>query len=321
MRSARSLPAVWALLGTCVVAGTAPRAAAAALPKLDFVFMTPAEPRSTEFLNPMGLAYDAATERLYVADTGHSRVVMYNKNGMMLSSFRHWIKYYDGKRIPGEPWRLLPGDRGTLLVADRLSDRIDIVDIFGAVVDSIDVTALLGSKDRAAPGAMARDAAGNLYLLERTCGQVVVFDRAWRKLRSFGPKSDADSRFKSLAGIAVAPDGTTYVLDSAEQSVVQVFDPKGQRLRGFARHGDKVSDFHLPASISLDQANRVWIADTFSHDVKVYSTDGQFLTSFGEMGMGRGDFYFPSDIIVTSDMLYVVERAGVRLQAFRISGS
>lgn len=295
--------------------------ASAVTPRLDFLFMVPPTHTPDELRTPLGLAYDPASERLYLADTGHSRVLVYGKSGLLINSFKHWIKYYDGTRILGEPWRLLPCDRGMVLVSDRLSDRVDLVDMFGAVAETIDVTAAVGGKNRAIPGAMARDAAGNLYLLEHSSSQVVVFDRAWRKLRSFGPKYDPESRFKNLADLAVAPDGTTYVIDSVEDNVVRVFNPQGEMIREFARHGEKASDFHMPAAIALDGADRLWIADAFSQDVKVYTTTGQFLATFGGIGTNPGRFYFPSDIVVTDDRLYVLERAGARCQAFHILGS
>jgi DNA-binding beta-propeller fold protein YncE len=303
-----------------IAAAVGPAWGAADVPRLEFLFQVPGNASARTFMNPLGLAFDPVRERLYVADTSHNQVTVLSSSGAILYSFKHWVTYYNGERVPGEPWRLLPWDRGTLLLADRLSDRIDVVDAWGAIVDSIDVTKLLGLKQRATPGAMARDVAGNLYILEHTTGQVLVLDRARRLQRVIGPQGPDSAKFEGVTDIAVAPDGTTYVLDHVEDTVVQVFDPTGKRLAGFGRHGAKDPDFHLPAAITLDGAGRLWIADAFSHEVKVYTTAGEFLTVFGRMGVDPGQFYFPADVAVGAGVLYVLERAGARLQAFRIVG-
>ena len=296
------------------------RAAAAAPPALEYLLTVPQAGAARLFANPLGIAVDPLRGRVFVADTAHNQVRVFTTAGVPLYSFKHRAKLYTGERALGEPWRLLPNDDGTLLVADRLCDRIDVVDILGNTVDSIDVTSLAGGPDRATPGAMDRDAAGNLYVLELTSGQVLVLDKAYRLRLRFGVEGSRTSRFRSVVDIAVARDGTTYALDSADDAVVRVFDPAGRPVRGFGRHGYKDANFHMPAAISIDAVGRLWIADAVSHEVKVYTTAGDYLCVFGGRGQGAGQFYFPSDLAVAADRLYVLERAGERFQEFRIVG-
>lgn len=316
-----------ALVGSCLVAcawlvGIPALQAAPAdgAPKLELLFQAPLDSASRLFLNPQGVACDTALGRVYVADTGHNQVIAFNTAGVLQYSFKHRADHFSGERIPGEPWRLLAGEQGTVLVADRLGDKVDIVDAWGTAVESIDVTAALGGKDRASPGAMGRDAEGRLYILEHTTGQVLVFDKARRLVRQFGIESPLSTRYKSTVDMAVATDGTLYVLDNIDEPVVRVYGPDGKRKGDIGRHGAKGSDFHMPAAIALDGAGRLWIADGVSHDVKLYTTDGKFLAVFGGMGLGPGQFYFPSSVTVASGVLYVLERAGARLQAFKIVG-
>lgn len=310
------------LLATLWLLAALPQLAAAepGAPTLQFLWCVPKDPADHPFRSPLGLGYDSERERVYLADTNGNRIVVLNASGAILYDFKHWGTLPDGRRVLGSPRCVLPADRGTVLVADDVNDRIDVLDAWGAVVDSLDLADLLGQQERAIPGAMARDNAGNLYVVDRATSRVVVLDKTRRVLRTFGGQGKGDGQFEEISDLAVAPDGTAYVLDLQQNPVVQVFDPSGKRLAGFGRHGDKEADFHFPVALALDDVGRVWIADAFSHDVKVYSTSGKYLTDLGGMGDGPGEFYFPSNVVVAADKLYVLEKAGARLQAFKIVG-
>ena len=310
------------LLGGGRGPGPAPAAAAeAAVPTLKFLWAAPTNPRDKTFRSPQGLAFDATRQRLYVADTNGNRIVALNEAGVFLYDFKHWVRLPQGQRTLGQPWQLLPGNGGTLLVGDQLSSVIDVVDALGNVVDGVDLQAILGQTSAVVPGGMGRDEAGNLYVVDQEAARIIVLSPARRLLRSWGGRGPGEGQFDTIAGLAVAADGTSYVLDLMQNPVVQVFDPTGKRIAGFGRHGDKEADFHMPAALTLDQAGRLWIADSVSQDVKAYTVDGKYLADFGGMGLGPGEFYFPSDVLATADRLYVLERAGARLQAFRIVGS
>lgn len=121
-----------------------------------------------------------------------------------------------------------------------------------------------------------------------------------------------------VVDVAVGSDGTAYVLQSQGTPVVQIFDASGRFKAGFGRHTDRPQDFHFPTALALDGAGCIWVADTFAHDVRAYSTSGKFLGAFGGRGTGRGYFSYPSDVTVTRDTLYVLEKAGRRVQAFRV---
>jgi len=274
------------------------------------------------FLSPQGLAFDASRGEIYVADTGNHQIVVLGKNGVPVGRFAHRVRDQSGDRTPGEPAGLLSADGGTVWVTDALSDQVDLLDIRGMPLRAIDVTAALGRGTRASPGKMDADREGNLYLVERSSGQVLVFDRRGGLARAFGRRGKGEGRFEMVADVAVGSDGTSYVLDSVGTPVVQAFDAQGRHLLGFGRHSNKAEDFHFPVALAVDSKERLWVADTFSHEVKAYSASGEFLGAFGEAGTGPGQFFFPSDVVTSPDgTLYVLEKAGRRLQAFHMVGS
>ncbi len=272
------------------------------------------------FLNPQGLDYDSLRSELYVADTGNSQIVVLSRTGLPLHRYQHWVRGADGDRLIGEPGAVLALPGGKLAVTDRLSDAIDLLDFRGGVIQSIDVTAALGANERAHPGRLARDTEGNLYVVEQNTARVLIFDGRGKLLTSFGGRGQGKGRFNKIADVAVAEDGTIYVLDSLGDPAVTAFDRRGTWIHGFGRHSNKAGDFHFPVALTLDGAGRIWIADSFSHEVKAYTARGEFLATFGQMGKGQGEFYFPSDVAAFADVLYVLEKGGRRLQGFHIEG-
>ena len=83
---------------------------------------------------------------------------------------------------------------------------------------------------------VAFDAAGNLYVFDRTEGgnssgaRIVVFDRTGAFLREFGSAGEGPGEFKDPDNIAILRDGTTVVEDNGHDAY-QIFDPSGAFLR------------------------------------------------------------------------------------------
>lgn len=69
--------------------------------------------------------------------------------------------------------------------------------------------------------------------------------------------------------MAVDSDGHVYVLDSRFENV-QVFDHVGALLMAFGGEGDGPGEFALPSGITIDQGDRIWIADTYNRRVQVF---------------------------------------------------
>ena len=62
-----------------------------------------------------------------------------------------------------------------------------------------------------------------------------------------------------------------------------------------------------PVGISVDPAGNVWIPDTHYYRVIVYHPDGSEWFRFGKQGTGRGEFTWPTDVLVRGDLVYVSE--------------
>jgi hypothetical protein len=73
-----------------------------------------------------------------------------------------------------------------------------------------------------------------------------------------------------------------------------------------------------PAGVSVYGKERA-IADFYNHRI-LYSEDGQDYISIGRQGKADGEFYYPTDVQITEDHIWVADAYNNRVQVFDKSG-
>ncbi len=72
----------------------------------------------------------------------------------------------------------------------------------------------------------------------------------------------------------------------------------------------------LPISITIDTSDRVYVGDC-NHHISVFTSEGQFLTSFGRRGAEPGEFEYPRGLAVDiGGVVYACDRDNNRIQLF-----
>ncbi len=66
------------------------------------------------------------------------------------------------------------------------------------------------------------------------------------------------------------------------------------------RRGEGRGGLNEPRGIAIDSSDRVYVSEWGKHRVSVFTSDGQFVTSFGSEGEGPGQFQFPHGLAVDS---------------------
>lgn len=165
-----------------------------------------------------------------------------------------------------------------------------------------------------APGRLARDGGGNLYLADPGAGRVVVRDR-WGRLVS----EKGGLRTPS----AVAVDAAGYVLVAeAESGSVSVFDSGWRRVFELGR-GD--GEFQLPNDIAIDPdpaSPFVYVSDGRANLVKVFAANWSPAGSFGGLGRAAGQLDFPAAVHVSAaGEVFVADQNNDRIQVFARDGS
>jgi DNA-binding beta-propeller fold protein YncE len=169
-------------------------------------------------VQPTGLAFDAASGELYVADTGAHAVKVFRPDGSLRTTLGKRGDAQGEFNFPTMLWRD-PG--GQLFVTDSLNFRIQIFDrdgrvraAFGKLGDST------GTLSR--PKGVATDSHGHVYVVDSMFHVFQIFDAHGSFLLNIGAQGRGTGEFWLPSGIFIGRQDTIYVADAYNQRV-QVF--------------------------------------------------------------------------------------------------
>jgi len=177
--------------------------------------------------------------------------------------------------------------------------------------------------------ALAVDGAGNVYAVDPESRRVQVFDAGgnlqseWR-----GGRSPVDpEQFVEPRDVAVAPDGTLFVVDRGANAV-RWRSRDGLRAGSWGEAGAEPGQLDAPMGIAAAPDGHVYVADTRNHRVQVFAPDGTLVTVIGaaqEGGVDRtalGVLDAPVDVAVAPDgSVRVLEAGNHRVQVFGRDGA
>ncbi len=163
------------------------------------------------------------------------------------------------------------------------------------------------------PGVVVGDDAGRLYVSDTSRQAVFVFDEKAGELLVW-EQAQVALRFVAPSGLAVAP-GRLFVAD-AELGAVFVLGAQGEPLATLGR-----GLLQRPTGLARDpKSGHLYVADTYAHDIKVFSDVGDLLHVIGRRGEGAGEFNFPTHMAWANGELYVTDTLNNRVQVFTADG-
>jgi len=167
------------------------------------------------------VAVAPASGLLYVADSGHNRVLAYDPEGSLRASWGAGGGNGSAGVGPGEfndPVAVAVDGAGTVYVADKGNNRVVELRADGSPLRT---WGSRGSSDGyfLAPDGIAVDGASNVYVLDGANNRVQVFDSAGRFLAKWGSRGTAPGEFSQPAAIALDCAGNVYVADTNNNRV------------------------------------------------------------------------------------------------------
>lgn len=196
---------------------------------------------------PVALAWDEGTHRLYIADLANYRVRAVDlSTGRIFTYAGSGSSDYDGDGQPAAqaglsgPSGLALDPEGNLYISDTFSGRIRRVDAQSGAIMTV-----------------AGD--GTQY-------------------RYQGMPKEFSTSLARPAGIALAPDGKIYITDS-DNHLIRMWNPASKIITSVAGKG--VPEFfgdggpanhcglNYPFGVALDSAGNTFIADTFNHRIRM----------------------------------------------------
>ena len=168
------------------------------------------------------------------------------------------------------------------------------------------------------PVGVAIDSSQNVYVSDSMLGQIFVYSKKGKYLRSIGQEGELNRP----AGIAIDnARGLLYVVDAQEHKVL-VYDLKGRLKRQFGQRGGLLGQLNYPTHIDLGRDDLLYLCDSMNFRVQLFNLEGRALKSFGSMGDGSGDFSRLTGIGVDSKShIYVVDALFDAVQVFDRNGN
>ena len=173
----------------------------------------------------------------------------------------------------------LPGVGETLIVneylfyTDLIQHRVVKADLNGTTISSIGT---LGDQQGQFnfPNGIRLSKDGEIFVCDSRNERIQVFDRDLKLLRviraNFGFPADLD--FDEAGNIYVA---------EYDNHRVQVLTPQGQHIRNIGRYGSGKGELNNPVSAAIHR-NIVYVTDRVNKHISVFTTMGEFITTFGE---------------------------------------
>ena len=148
----------------------------------------------------------------------------------------------------------------------------------------------------------------------RMGGTIVVYDRTLNYLRRITVENAGVFR-----DISADSHGNIFITDRDKQCI-----------RAFSQHGDPLQSFNfdrnginvLTRSLGICVSGQFLYVcnnglDNDNHNVSVFTTEGEYITTFGHKGTGEGEFNVPIVVCVdTHGFIYVCDRCNNRIQIF-----
>ena len=245
------------------------------------------KPEVLDLRNPGGIKYH--DHKLYVIEDEEELLIFetpYMRPMKML-------------KLPGVGEVLV--EEGYLYYTDTVQDRLVKANLNGTIISSIGT---LGDKPGQFnfPNGIKLSKNGEIFVCDSRNKRIQVFDRDLKLLRIIR------ANFHFPADLDFDEAGNIYVVEIYNHRV-QVLTPQGQHIRNIGQYGSGKGELHRPVSAAIHR-DMVYVTDGVNKRISVFTTMGEFITTFGEGIVTRPECIAIDDnghIFVTDNRMYVVK--------------
>ena len=243
-----------------------------------------------ELFSPRGVAIDT-NNRIFIteADVTHKRISVFSEKGEYLTSFTHHFRCPFGIAIHGD----------NLYVTD-----LEVHAIFQFKIETdFPLIAKQGTEgfqigEFNVPTNLAVSTHGEVYVADCRNNRVQILNSSLQHLRSL-----TEQLIQLPRDIKLTAD-EVYVL-CKDNPCVQVFSHAGERLRSLVSRGEQMQ-VSSPWFFCLDAERNIIISDNGTHQIKIFSKEGNHIRTIGEEGQQPGMFSYPNGLALTKDLSLVV---------------
>ncbi len=247
------------------------------------------------FAEPHDIVLSPDRRFLYVSDNGHDRIAVLDPTTLaLLGTF--------GEEELGAPHDVVFDAAGRLLVADTDNSRIAVYAVDGAKGKLIGD--LKGGFSR--PEGVTVHPNGRVYATGASSGNVVAFENGKPVAEAGGLSSPHD--------VEIATDGTVWIADAANDRLVQMSDD----LKTLRTVKGPAYAFNGPRYLDFDAKGRLYVADKYTHRIKVLDPALRVVLVLGGGGKGPGKFDRPEGIEIDGTTVWFSDTYNDRIVRYRI---
>ena len=247
---------------------------------------------------PIGVFVDKERKELYVADSGRNEVLIFDLKGSPIFKF-------GAAQGVANPFDLVVRN-GLIYLVQEGKAYIEVFNYRGEAVRRVAPPEGITF----APGRMAIDENGSLYVVNKARTTCMVFDSQDRFVGTIG------TGITSLAGVAVSKD-RVYLITPFGGRAVHVYDKEGNFIMAFEGLQEQGGTLGLPTAAKVDKNGLLWLVDSLK-GIIIYEPNGKEVTRFVEYGKEKGQVVFPVDIdFDKGNMVYISEKGAKRVSVFK----
>jgi DNA-binding beta-propeller fold protein YncE len=251
---------------------------------------------------------------LYVADSRNHRILHIDPDGSLLQEWGSFADQATGNAPIGtfnEPWGVAVGPDGSVYVTDTWNHRVQKFTSDGKPVKTWGqygqpIADSPESKSNFwGPRGIAVDKNGHVYVADTGNKRIAIFDADGNYLTEFGSAGFEPGQFDEPVGVAVGQDGVVYVTDTWNQRV-QTFlpDQNGLIFVPLAQwdvNGWFGQSLENKPFIAVDANNNVFITDPEGYRVIEFTSNGEFIRTWGDFGTNDTEIGLASGVDVDAN--------------------
>ncbi|HSO12155.1 MAG TPA: flippase activity-associated protein Agl23 [Anaerolineales bacterium] len=268
----------------------------------------------------------------YIADSRNHRILHIASDGSLLHQWGSFADAFTNDAPIGtfnEPWGIAVGPDGSVYVSDTWNHRIQKFRGDGTPVkmwgqygqplpgDSESASSFWG------PRGVAVDSRGNVLVADTGNKRIVIFDEDGNYITEFGTAGFDPGQFDEPVGVAVAPSGTVYVTDTWNQRI-QAFAPSEDGTFYFPTlqwdvNGWFGQSLDNKPFIAVGANEHVFITDPEGYRIIEFTSEGQFVRTWGDFGSGPGEIGLASGVTVDQlGFVWVTDAGNNRILRYRL---
>ncbi len=259
---------------------------------------------------PASIAINSTTEHMYIMDSRLGTIFVTNPMGELITKWG----------VKGSEIGQFNNAQGIALnrseyvyIADSSNNRVQV---FSPAGHFLTAWGSAGSEDGnfTNPTDIAVNATGYVYVADSGNNRIQVFTQSGQFLFKWGEGGSGAGQFNGLTSIEFDSNGLIYTVNTLN-NFIEVFNCYGTYIISIG-----LFQLTWPHGIAINSTDYIYVTEPDMNQVKVFSSGGTLVNTWGSGGSGEGQFSNPSEIAVNSSGQIYVGDDYNRVQVFTETG-